>query len=425
VREGGLGRAFASLQFREFRLLFLATIVAHFGEQIQQFANLWQIYTLTGSALQLGLTGLARAIPVIFFSMIGGVLADRLDRKRIIVFAQVGGGFFAVILGVLSATGLIDVWHIYVATFLSATLNSAAMPARRAVIGSVVPRHYLANAFALNMSVNQLDRIIAPSLAGILIALVGLPFTYAINALSHMITAISLVPISLGAAPARSTRSPLRDLAEALAFVRLRSIILVLLGMDVVAMLLASYRPLLPVIAGTFDTGPTGFGLLSSAPAVGSLIGATVVMYLGDVPYKGRIIVVAVFGYCAAVVMLGWAPWFWLALVAAAGLGLTDAMGSATRGTVIQLMTPDALRGRVSAFQHMLQGGSPALGQSFMGAAAAAVGYPAALISGGVVCAAICLSIVLRRKDVLDRDIETLAEPAPLGPVSRNPIPAG
>jgi MFS family permease len=414
-----------SLQFREFRLLFLATIVAHFGEQLQQFANLWQIYTLTGSALHLGLTGLARAIPVIFFSMIGGVLADRLDRKRIIVFAQVAGGFFAIILGVLTATGLIEVWHIYVTTFFSATLNSAAMPARRAVIGSVVPRHHLANAFALNMSVNQLDRIIAPSLAGILIALVGIPFTYGINAASHVITATSLVPISLGPAPARSTRSPLRDLAEALAFVRLRSIILVLLGMDVVAMLLGSYRPLLPVIAGQFETGPTGFGLLSSAPAVGSLIGATVVMYLGDVPYKGRIIVVALFGYCGAVVTLGMSPWFWLALVAAAGLGLTDAVGSATRGTVIQLMTPDALRGRVSAFQHMLQGGSPALGQSFMGAAAAAVGYPAALVSGGLICAAVCLSIVLRRKDVLDRDIDASPELARVGSVPPNPVPAG
>jgi MFS family permease len=413
----GLRRTFAALQYREFRLLILATIAAQFGDQVQTVANLWQVYALTGSAVHLGFTGLARAVPVILFSLVGGVIADRVDRKKIIVFTQVTNGLSALILAALSATGQIEVWHIYAATFLSATLTSASAPARRAVIATLVPRRHMMNAMAMNASVNQLDRVVAPAIAGVLIAAFGLPLTYGINASAHVITAAALGFVSLGTMPERLLRSPLHDLLDGLSFIRVRTIIPALLAFDVIAMLFGSFRVLLPIIADHFDAGPAGYGLLAAAPAVGSFLGTAAIMYLGDFPYKGRVIIGAILAYCGALVALGLAPWFPMALVATAALGLTDSTQAQTRNAAIQLMTPDELRGRVSSFQHMIQAGGPALGQGIMGAAAFAAGTPLALVVGGVICAVITIGILAAREDVRARDLEDIGEPVPVGPV--------
>jgi MFS family permease len=178
-------------------------------------------------------------------------------------------------------------------------------------------------------------------------------------------------------------------------------------------MLCGSFRPLLPILADQFNMGEVGFGLLSSAPAVGSLIGAATVMYLGDFPYKGRLIVGGILAYAVALIGLGLAPWFWLAFIAAAALGLTDALQAQTRSALIQLMTPDDLRGRVSAFQHMLQAGGPAFGQGLMGAAANAVTSPVALVAGGITCAAITLCILAVRTDIRARELDGSTDPFP------------
>ena len=181
-----LTRGFVALEHRAFRLLFYSTITSGVGGQLQQTANLWQIYAITGSPLQVGLNGLARAIPIICFSLIGGVIADRIDRKKIIITTQTSNACVALAIGVLTFTGRIEVWHIYAATYLNATMMSASAPARRAVVASIVPRHHLVNAMALQSSVNQIQRIVAPSLAGVLIAAFGLPITYSVNGIVHL-----------------------------------------------------------------------------------------------------------------------------------------------------------------------------------------------------------------------------------------------
>ncbi|MPZ15289.1 MAG: MFS transporter [Chloroflexi bacterium] len=410
----GLMRAFVALQHRSFRLLFLSSVTSGAGSQLQLVANLWQVYAITGSALHLGFTGLARGIPIILFSLAGGVIADRVDRRKIIILTQTANGVIAALLGVLSAAGLIEVWHIYAATFLNAALMSVSAPARRAVIAGLVPRQHLMNAMALNSSVHQMDRIVAPALAGFLIALFGFPVTYAINGLAHVITAVALGFVSLGGLPARPQRTPLRDLAEGLGFIRQRSIILVLLATDAAAMLFGYYQVLLPIVADGFGMDVSGYGLLLSAPAVGSLVGTTIVMYLGDFSYKGRLIVGAILMYSACLVGLALAPWFALALVVSVGLGLTDSLQATTRNAVIQLLCPDDMRGRVSSFQHMLVSGMPALGQSLMGAAAGVLGVTAALVAGAGACAAINAGIFARRKDLRARELESAPSPVVL-----------
>lgn len=413
----GLRQAFVALEHRGFRLFFMASLVSGFGGQLQSISNMWLIFLLTGSALHLGLTGLTRAIPLIFFSLIGGVIADRFDRARIIIFSQAMGGVFALALGLLALTGLVEVWHIYVVTFLGSTVGSLSQPAQRAVIANLVPRHHLMNAMGVNFTVRKFDTIVAPPFGGILIQLVGIPITYGLNGLAHLVTTVALARIDLGPMPARPQGSAVRDLLEGLEYLRARSVILAILFADGAAMLFGTYQVLMPIIADSYGAGPAGYGMLVSAPAVGGLIGATAVMSLGDVRYKGWLIFGGVMAYCCSLVGLALAPWYVLAWVAAAGLGFSDSIQTTPRTALIQLLTPDELRGRVSSFQHLIQGGAPALGHGAMGAAASVVGGPVALVAGAIVCALLNLGIFARSREMRSRDLgsaEPQVEPLPI-----------
>jgi MFS family permease len=398
---GGLKRALVSLQYRDYRLLFAAQVVAGIGGQLLNVSNLWQIYALTGSAVHLGLTGLARAIPVVLFSLLGGVVADRFDRRKIIVITQSANGLVALCLASLTISGLIQVWHIYAAVFINSTVMASSGSARRAVIATVVPREHLMNAMALNSLVHQADKIIAPAIAGILIAAVGTSLTYGLNGFTHMVTAVSLLFVSANLAPvSRPPANPIQDIGEGLGFVRRRSIILVMLLMDSAAVLFGNYIVLLPIIADRYGVGPAGYGLLASAPAVGSLVAASVVLSLGDFRYKGYLMVGALLFYAVCLAVLGIAPWFPLALGAAAGLGLADSLQGITRTTSIQMLTPDELRGRVSSFQTLLISGVPSLGQLVVGSLASLGGVPFALLLGAIVCATANTGIFVSRKDL-------------------------
>src|SRR5688572_29923932 len=162
-RRPGLRRAFSALSYRDFRLLFMSQMVSSVGGQLQQFTTTWQIFLLTGSPLHIGLTGVARAVPILCFSLIGGVVADRFDRRRMIIFTQIMTGLTSLVLGLDTLLGTIEVWHIYAITFLNSSLMALSGPGRRAIIASLVPRHELMNAMALNQNVMQLSRIFAPS----------------------------------------------------------------------------------------------------------------------------------------------------------------------------------------------------------------------------------------------------------------------
>lgn len=410
-----------ALQHRDFRLLWLASLVSAFGGMLQGTVNLWQIYDLTGSALLLGLTGLTRAVPILCFSLIGGVIADRVDRRKIIMFSQGTNGVLAILLGFLTAAALIQVWHIYAVMFVNATLMSVSAPGRRAIVANLVPRQHLMNAYALEASTHQLSRIVGPAVGGALAAAFGLPLAYMLNGLAHVATFIALGRIYLGPVPERPRGSPVQNLVEGLAFVRLHSIIVALLATDAAAMLFGSYSVLLPIFADRLGVGIQGFGVLQAAPGVGGLLGATVVMSLGDFRYKGYFIVAAILAYCVFLVALALSPWFLLSLLIVGLLGFTDSLQATPRNAVIQLVTPDELRGRVSSFQHMLVVGMPHLGQGIAGGAAAAMGPVVALIIGAAACAAVNTGLLLGRRDLRDPDLGSISAPRPT-PVQ---VPAG
>jgi MFS family permease len=401
----GLRNILVALEHRDYRLLFFAGVASTLGGGLQGLTNTWQIFLLTGSPLQIGLSGAARAVPILLFSLIGGVIADRFDRRRIIVVSQVMNALFALLLGLLTAAGLVQVWHIYAVTFLNASLMSISQPGRRAIIASVVPRHHLMNAFALNQNLFNLSRIIAPALAGLMIATVALPINYFVNGAATLVTALWLTFIKVPPLPERPKASPLHDFMEGLAFVRRRSIILALLATDLGAMVFGSFQTVLPIFADRFDTGAAGYGVLESAVAIGATIGTASILSLGDIPYKGYIIVGSILAYCVCLVGLALSSWFWLTWVMVLALGLTDAVQTTPRNAVIQLVTPDELRGRVSSFQSMVVNAGPGVGLALMGAAASVFTAPVSLIVGAATCAGINMGVILNRRDLRAADL--------------------
>ena len=411
----GLRRALVALQHRDFRLFYGALVVASLGQQVQNTANLWLIYELTDSPLHLGLLGLSRGVPIIVLSLMGGLVADRVDRRRLIMLTEALMAVVSVALGVLTITGAIAVWHLYAATLLSAALNAVNAPARSALVPNLVPRHHLLNALALNSTVWQTASIVGPALAGLTIAVLGLAASYALTGGAFVLTLGALAIMRVGPVAARAPQSPLKSLIEGLAFVRRRSIILTLLAMDCAATFFGAYRVLMPVFARDLGVGAEGLGLLLAAPAAGGLLGATIIMSAGNLRYKGLIVASGILAYCAALVLLAVSPWFLLSLLAAGALGLTDSLQATPRSTLIQEITPDELRGRVSSFQTMLTNGVPPLGQTQIGAVAAVIGAPLALIGGAIACAAIIVGIVLRRPELRAVDPAALPE-APRAP---------
>ena len=406
----GLRRALVALQHRDFRLFYGALVVASLGQQVQATANLWQIYEMTDSPLHLGLLGLTRGVPIIALSLMGGIVADRTDRRRLIMVTQALMAVISVVLGVLTATGAIAVWHLYAATLLTAALNAVNAPARSALVPNLVPREHLLNALALNSTIWQTANIVGPALAGASIAGLGLAPSYALNGSAYIISLGALALMCVGQVAARAPQSALKSLLEGLAFVRYRSIILTLLAMDCAATFFGTYRVLMPVFARDLGVGVEGLGLLLAAPAAGGLLGATIIMSLGDLRYKGLIVAGGILAYCVALVALALSPWFLLSLLVAGALRLFDSLQATPRSAVIQQITPDDLRGRVSSFQTMLTNGVPPLGQTQIGAVASIAGAPLALIAGAVACAALVLGILARHPDLRAPDLGALPE---------------
>ncbi|MDA1240784.1 MAG: MFS transporter, partial [Chloroflexi bacterium] len=364
----GFRQAVGALAYRDYRRFAASLLLTSLGVQLVQTAILWQVYELTGSALLLGLTGLARAAPHMVLSLVGGVVADRFNRVRLIQAGQLTNGILIAALAALTILGSVEVWHLYVVTFLNSAFSAITNPARTALIPSLVPRDRLVNAVALNATIGQASQIVGPALAGVTIAFMGLGPTYVINGAVYVAAMIVIFGIQTPMARPSVLETPWESFMEGLNFVRQKPVIISLLLLDLGETIFGSYRALLPIIADNLGVGATGYGLLSAAPGVGALAGAAFILGLGDMRYKGLYTVFGVLAYCVALAMLAVSPWFWLAIIASVLLGATNSIQMIPRNTVILSVSPDALRGRVEAFRSMLAGGGPPLGFMLSGA---------------------------------------------------------
>jgi len=384
--HSGLGRALSSLAYGDFRRFALSFLLTSLAAQLLQTTILWQVYEMTNSAILLGLSGVARAIPHLVLSLVGGVVADRVNRVYLIQAGQIANAALLLGLVVLMLTGLVEVWHLYLITLLNSGFSAVTQPARTALVPSLVPAGNLVNAIALNATIGQTSQIIGPALAGITIAVVGLELAYLVSGLLYMTAMVAIMGILTISSAPEVIESPWKSFREGMTFVRNRHVIISLLVLDFGATGLGSYRALLPIFAEILGVRAAGYGILSAAPGIGSLIGAGFILSLGDMRYKGLYTIFGVLGYCAALGVLAVSPWFLLTIIGAALLGATNSIQMIPRNSVILGISPDALRGRVEAFRSMIAGGGPPLGYALSGGLAAILGAPLAVAVGSIAC---------------------------------------
>jgi MFS family permease len=363
------------------------------AQQMRQTQNFYQVYELSGSAFQLGLTGLAQGVPIFAFGLFGGTLADFLDRKMLLLVTIGGNLLVALALGLLTLSGAIEVWHILVGTALTSALNIVLNPTRMAMISRLVPRSHLTNAVSLNSSVSQGAFFTGPMLAGLSLAWMQTGNAYLFNALFYLPAAVGIVLLRTSCAPER-TREPFSFMSVlgGLRFLFSQPVVFALVLLDFAITGVGYYRPLLPIFAkDILYVGPAGFGVLSSAPAVGGILGTVLLIFAGDVEHKGLLALWSFFAYAFVLGLFGVSTHFWWSLLLLGILGLANAMQAVMRQTAFHLLTPDHLRGRAFSVFNMFSQGANSVGAAEVGFMAVLFGAPGALLFGCAVGATLTL----------------------------------
>lgn len=377
----------ASLRYRAFALLLGASVFVTTAQNMRQMQNLYQVYELSGSAFQLGLTGLAQGIPIFIVGLFGGTLADFMDRRRLLLLTISGNFLVALVLGILSITGSIRVWHILVGTALTSGINIILNPARMAMISALVPRSHLTNAASLNSSVSQSSHFTGPMLAGLSLAWMDAGHAYLLNALFYFPAAAGVLLLKIPPAPqgARETLS-MKSIMGGVRFLARERVVFALVLLDFMIIGMGYYRPLLPVFAkDIFNVGPAGFGLLASAPAIGGILGVLVLLVIGDVEQKGLMALWSFLVFSLSLGLFALSRNFWLALLWVGILGLTNSLQAVMRQTAFHLLTPDQVRGRAFSVFNMFSQGANSVGAMEVGFAASLLGAPGALALGSIV----------------------------------------
>lgn len=394
------------LKQRDFGLFWLSLLFSAVGSQISTVAIAWQVYEITDSPFQLGLTGLFRALPVMLLSLPGGVLADRMDRRKLLIVTQTLAALLSLALALLTSSGQIRVWHIYAVTFLSGAVGIFDAPARTAMIPALVSAEQLASAYALNITWRQIATLGGPFIGGVVISALGLSPAYFIDALSFLAVIICLAFMRREVKPAIDKKeSALESVRAGFNFIRENSVILALMGMDTCVQFFGAYRSMMPAFAkDILGAGPVELGALLGVPALGALTGSGVVLAAGNPRRKGKLIIVVTLLYTAGLICFALSRSLSLSLVIVFFLGLVDAIGETLRDTLVQLTTPDRMRGRVKSFDQVFMSAGTYVGHAQMGTAATFIGVPGALILGGCIGSAAVLLVAkfassLRRID--------------------------
>ena len=362
---------------------------------MQNAALLWHVSLLVAperKGIALGAVGLVKIVPILVFSMVSGVMADAWNRRRLMMFTQVGASAVAVGLALLALNGVRALWPLYTLAALGAAIGAFDMPARQSLIPMLVPREHLPNAISLNTIMMQMASVLGPALGGVLIAAAGLAWVYTLNALSFVFVVVALLMM-------RSVRDRPEDAregnevswraaVEGLRFVFRAPLIRSTMLLDFFATFFSSATALLPIFAqDVLQLGPSGYGWLYAAPAAGAVLMSGAMVVLTDrIERRGIALLWAVALYGAATVGFGYSTSFWLTFACLAITGAADAVSMVIRGIVRQLETPDRLRGRTVAVTMVFITGGPQLGELEAGLVANWLGAPFSVISGGIAC---------------------------------------
>ena len=382
----------------DFRLLWIGQIISMTGSMVRFVAVPYQIYLLTGSPLAIGLIGLFQAVPTIVLSLFGGVIADRVDRRRLLIVTQICLIATSVALAIATQLGVASVPFLYAITAVGASFSALDAPARSALIPSLLDRRLVQAAVTLNQTQFQTAAVAGPALAGVLIASFGLATTYWIDVATYLAAIGTLLAMRRTARPPAEHGSVLRSLAEGIAYLGVRRILLATMSLDFLATLFGNWRALVPYYADrVFQVGPEGLGLLYAAPGAGALIVALSAGWTNRVERQGLAILASVTVFGLAIAAFGALPreGFVVGLVLLALAQGADTVSSIFRQTILQLEVPDALRGRLNAINMMFVFGGPTLGQVEGGAVATLWNPVAAVVSGGLGCVAAVVGVAL------------------------------
>ena len=375
------------LQLPDFRLLCAGLLVSNTGTRVQQLAQYWLLWELTHSPFALGLYGLARTVPFITVSLYAGVLADRVDRRRLLVWSNALGMVYPLLLGVIVALGEVQAWHLYLMAVLSATTDSFDNPARQALIPTLVPRWQLMSALSVMNGLRRIATLIGPSIGGLIILWLGTAGAFYVNGLSYgaVVLAAALMRAPLPTPGGTATRA-WGMVREGLDYVRQHEILGTLLAVETVVTLCTAYQSIMPVFADeVLGVGPAGLGLLMTAPGLGAVLGSIVLVSRGDVAAKGRWLLVSGGLFGLSMLVFALSRDFMLSLAALVVVGCMDAVYAAVRNTIVQMAAPEGFRGRVVGVQTIAQRGLSPSGNFVTGSLAAVLGAPLAVALLGLV----------------------------------------
>jgi MFS family permease len=402
---------FQALHHRNFRLLWIGLLISFSGSYMQTAAILWHVSLLVPDdrrALALGMVGLVRVVPIVVFSLISGVAADALDRRKLMLTTQSIMAGLAAVLFFVTYRGLSSTWPIYLLAGASSAAGAFDLPARQSLLPNLVPREDLPNAIGLNTSMVQVASVIVPAAGGVVIAEAGVAWAYAINAISYLVVIAALLAMRvenrrehgavdhIAGPPRRRSDFSVAAALEGLRFVFRSPLIRSTMLLDFFATFFSSATALLPIFAqDVLHVGARGYGWLYSAPAVGAVLGgAAMVRAVDFIERRGVVLIASIVIYGLATIAFGLSTSFWITFACLAVTGTADTVSAVFRNLIRQLETPDGLRGRMTGVNMAFFIGGPQLGEFEAGMLAQWAGPIVSVVSGGVGCLVATASIV-------------------------------
>jgi predicted MFS family arabinose efflux permease len=365
-------------------------VISHLGSNMRLVAVAVQVFEITGSTVAVGLVGLVEVVPLIVFSILGGAMSDRSDRRALIFRTQLGLMATSLVLAYISFGSDPSVLWIYALTAIASGLNAIDRPARTAMTPNLVPPDKLAAAMALRQVVFQTTLILGPALGGVMIASLGgaVEWVYLFDGLSFIAAIVVLRWVPPSVPSIDPGQSHLQSVREGMGYVFRNPLALSIFGIDLIAMIFGMPRAVFPELAKeTFGMGPEGVGLLFAAPSVGALVAALTTGWVSSVRRQGVAVLWAVAAWGMAITLAGLSVFsLALTLLFLAAAGAADVVSAVFRATMLQTTTPDVLRGRVSAFNLMVVTGGPRIGDFEAGLVGGIAGAPASIVVGGLVC---------------------------------------
>jgi len=402
------------MRYRNFRLVWIGQLISITGSQMRIVAVDWLVYQIAvkqglSPALALGFIGLMRVIPMTIMALFAGVVADRYDRRKVIIVTSWIALLASVVLAIAGSLETPAIWLVYSMVVVTAIASSFEMPARQALTAALVPREILSQAMSANIISWQMATVLGPSLGGILIAAFGVIPLFWFDAVSYLavvFTALMMTPVIV----ASTGRPPVRlaDAFDGLKFVFRHRLMASTMLLDFFATFFGACTALMPIFANDIlHVGAQGYGFMRAAPSVGALL-AAIFLTSRKIRSQGKVLLVSVGIFGLSIAIFGISSWYPLTVIVLAMSGATDTISMIIRGTLRQLLTPDELRGRMTAVNMIFVAGGPQLGEFVVGLTASAIGVPLAVLIGGIICMGVVAGTAIRVPEL--RNLDTPVE---------------